>query len=144
VPDLDPLASIQRFYDAENDFVRSAPEDRDIHVMLAELDPDVVVDVPASLPHGGVWRGHEGFRDLFDAVTRHWREFEVVYSQDKWHAIDDQRILIEGVLRAALQSTGVRVEMPFVSLFTFTPRGASRLDHYYKDTAAILLPAREG
>jgi len=28
--------------------------------------------------------------------------------------------------------------MPWVSLFTFTDRGAVHLDHYYKDTAAIV------
>lgn len=141
--DFDPLASIRRFYDAENEFVRAAPEDRDIRLMLDELDPDVVVDVPASMPHGGVWRGHEGFRELFVAVTESWEVFEVVYDPQRWHTVDDRRILIEGVLRCALEATDEPVEMPFVSLFTFTERGASRLDHYYKDTAAILLPKQE-
>jgi ketosteroid isomerase-like protein len=135
---FDPLASIQRFYDAENAYVRSKPQDRDLAVMLAELDPDVVVHVPDSLPHGGVWRGHAGFRELFDSVVEHWSEFEVVYDEDKWHQIDDRRILVEGRLHATLRSNGRRVDMPFVSLITFTARGASYLDHYYKDTAAIL------
>jgi ketosteroid isomerase-like protein len=140
VTDFDPLASIQRFYDAENEFVRAEPADRDIGVMLDELDPDVVVDVPESLPHGGVWRGHAGFRELFDVVTDQWQEFEVVYNETRWHQIDDRRVLTEGRLRAVLRKSGLRVDMPVVSIFTFTSRGLSHLDHFYKDTAAIVTP----
>lgn len=139
VTDFDLMASIQRFYDAENEFCRAEPTDRDIAVMLNELDPDVVVDVPDSLPHGGVWRGHEGFTQLFDVVTEHWSEFEVVYDRAKWHQIDDRRVLIEGRLRGALRTNGRQVDMPVVSIFTFTNRGAAHLDHYYKDTAAIVV-----
>jgi ketosteroid isomerase-like protein len=135
---FDPLASIQRFYDAENEYVRSKPEDRDLAGMLAELDPEVVVHVPDSLPHGGIWRGHSGFRSLFASVVEHWSEFEVVYDEDKWHQIDDRRVLVEGRLRACLRSNGRRVDMKFVSLITFSELGASYLDHYYKDTAAIV------
>lgn len=138
--DFDPLASIQRFYDAENEFVRAAPSERDINVMLAELDPDVVVHVPESLPHGGVWRGHQGFTDLFDAVVEHWQEFEVVYNDAKWHQIDSRRVLTEGRLRAVLRAEGRPVDMPVASIFTFTSRGLSHLDHFYKDTAAIVGP----
>jgi hypothetical protein len=140
VTDFDPLASIQRFYDAENEFVRAEPGDRDIAVMLAELDPTVVVHVPDSLPHGGTWRGHAGFRELFDVVTEHWQEFEVVYNETRWHQIDERRVLTEGRLRAVLRSNGLRVDMPVVSIFTFTGRGLSHLDHFYKDTAAIVAP----
>lgn len=136
--EFDPLASIQRFYDAENEFVRAEPSDRDIAVMLKELDPEVVVHVPDSLPHGGTWRGYEGFTKLFDAVTEHWEVFEVVYNDAKWHQIDDRRVLTEGRLHAVLRVSGAHVDMPVVSLFTFTIRGLSRLDHYYKDTAAIV------
>jgi len=134
---FDPLASIQRFYDAENEFVKAAPTERDITIMLRELRPDVVVSVPDSLPNGGTWRGHDGFVQLFDAVTEHWQEFEVVYNETRWHQIDDQRVLTEGRLRAVLRSNGFRVDMPVVSLFTFTREGMSHLDHYYKDTATI-------
>ena len=140
--DFDPLASIQRFFDAENEFCRTAPEARDITIMLKELDPDVVVQVPDSLPHGGTWRGHDGFRELFDVVTETWQEFEVVYDETKWHKIDDERVLIEGGLRGVVKDSGRVVEMPVLSLFTFTDRGASRLDHYYKDTAAIVSAAQ--
>lgn len=138
--DFDPLASIQRFYDAENEFVLAAPAERDIGVMLAELDPDVVVHVPESLPHGGIWHGHQGFTDLFDAVVEHWQEFEVVYNDNRWHQIDSHRILTEGRLRAVLRADGRPVLMPVASIFTFTERGLAHLDHFYQDTAAIVCP----
>lgn len=138
VAEVDPLASIQRFFDAENEFCRAEPGARDISIMLNELDPDVVVQVPDSLPHGGTWRGQDGFRELFDLVTERWEEFEVVYDRTKWHQIDSDRVLVEGALRGVVKASGRVVEMPVLSLFTFTARGASRLDHYYKDTAAIV------
>lgn len=139
--EFDPVASIQRFYDAENEFIQAPPESRDISVMLKELDPEVVVHVPDSLPHGGIWRGHQGFVDLFDVVTAEWQEFSVSYDVVKWHQIDDRRFLTQVRLNAVLRSSGLRVDMAGVSIFTFTSRGLSYLDHYYKDTAAIVCPS---
>ena len=110
--EFDPLSSIQRFYDAENEFVRADPSARDISVMLAELDPEVVVHVPDSLPTGGLWRGYGGFTQLFDAVTEHWSVFEVIYNEAKWHQIDERRVLTEGRLRAQLRRNARRIEMP--------------------------------
>lgn len=139
---FDPRASIQRFYDAENAFCSAEQDQKDIQVMLNELAPDIVVEVPASLPHGGIWRGHQGFKDLFDEVTKHFREFVVVYNGAKWHQVDDGRILTKGTLRAVLSANGQHIEMDVVSLFTFTDRGLSHLEHYYKDTAAIVLAGK--
>src|SRR5690606_7944242 len=101
--DFDPLESLQRFYDAENEFVRAPAAERDIAIMQRELHPDVVVHVPDSLPHGGIWRGQAGFARLFDAVTEHWDVFEVVYDEAKWHRIDDGRVLTEGRLHGVLR-----------------------------------------
>lgn len=140
VTTFDPIKGLLRFYDAENEFVKVDPADRDIAIMLNELDPDVVVHVPESLPHGGVWRGHEGFARLFDVVTETWEEFEVVYNEAKWHQIDERRVLTEGTLRGVVRATGRRVYMPVVSIMTFTSRGLSKLDHFYQDTAAIVGP----
>lgn len=142
MPEFDELASIRRFFDAENEFCRAAPGQRDITMMRNELDPEVVVEVPDSLPHGGTWRGHTGFGDLFDAVTEHFSEFVVGYNDTRWHRVDDGRVLTDGVLHAVLSATGKPIEMRVVSLFTFTERGLSHLVHYYKDTAAIVLAAQ--
>jgi hypothetical protein len=139
VVDLDPMASIQRFYDAENEYFGSAPEQRDIAPLLAELDPDVVVEVPNSLPHGGDWRGHSGFEQLFHVVAEHWSKFEVLWDRDNFHVIGSDRVMCEGVLSAVLRATGRPVEMPVVSVFTFGERGVTQLVHYYKDTGAILI-----
>jgi len=137
--DLDPMTSIQRFYDAENEYFSSAPTRRDIAPLLAELDPDVLVEVPASLPHGGNWRGHAGFENLFHVVADHWSKFEVVWDRDNFHLIGIDRVMCEGGLSAELRASGRQVEMPVVSLFTFSQRGVSHLVHYYKDSGAILI-----
>jgi ketosteroid isomerase-like protein len=135
-------ARIERFFSAENEYYRSDPATGDIRPMLQELDPDVVVELAASLPHGGTWRGRTGFTDLVAAVGRQWAVFEVVSDGQRWHRIDDGRVLVEGVLRGVLRATGTQVRMPFVSLFSFTDRGLSRLVHYYQDTAAVVAAAR--
>ena len=46
----------------------------------------------------------------------------------------------EGRLRGVLRSDRRAVLMPVVSIFTFTERGLSHLDHFYQDTAAIVCP----
>ena len=134
----DALARIRRFFDAENAFCRAAPEDADISVMLAELDPDVVIEIPGSLPHGGVWRGHDGFVRLFELVPQRWERCEVVSDAADWHQIDDGRVMTEGTLKARWEESGDDVLMRVVSLFTFSERGVSHLAHFYEDTAAIM------
>lgn len=137
--DVNPMASLLRFFAAENEFASASPDQRDISTMLRELDPDVVVEVPDSLPHGGTWRGHAGFEELFGVVSREWQDYRVVGDASCLHVLDDDRILVEGVLHGVVAATGRRVAQPIISLFTFTPRGAVHLVHYYKDTAAVVL-----
>lgn len=144
MPDLDPLSRLARFYAAENAYVGAPPAQRNLGGMLAELDPDVVVDVPRSLPHGGRWSGHEGFAALFAEVPRRWSAFEVVHDPAATHRVGGDRVLVEAHFRGVLRDGGAEVEMPFVSLVTFTERGASRLDHFWKDTAAVVLAGRGG
>ena len=136
------MTSIQRFYDAENEYFSAAVEQRDIAPLLAELDPEVVVEVPESLPHGGSWRGHAGFENLFYVVAEHWSKFVVVWDRDNFHAIGSDRVMCEGVLSAELRASGRQIRMPVVSLFTFSDGGVSRLVHYYKDSGAILIANR--
>ena len=52
------VAVIRAFYEAE-----------DVHAMLDLLDPDVEWRVPESLPWGGLFHGHDGFR-CFYALSR--------------------------------------------------------------------------
>ena len=140
---LDPMISIQRFYDAENEYFTTAPEQRDITPLLAELDPDVVVEVPDSLPHGGSWRGHAGFENLFQVVAEHWSTFQVVWDRDNFHPIGADRIMCEGVLSAVLRATGRQVTMLAGSRrSTFSQLGVSQLVHDYKDSGAVLVANR--
>lgn len=138
------MARIRRFFDAENEFCRAAPGEGDISVMLNELDPDVVIEVPASLPHGGVWRGHAGFAELFELVPARWQVFEVISDSADWRQIDDDRVLVEGSLRGRLSGADHVVEMRVVSIFTYAERGISHLVHFYQDTAAFLPADRPG
>ncbi len=143
VAEASPVARIRRFFDAENEYCRAAPEDADISMMLQELDPDILVEVPASLPHGGTWRGHAGFVELFGLVPQTWAVFEVVSEEANWHVIDDGRVMTEGVLRGRLSSASHEVRMKVVSLFTFSDAGVAHLVHYYQDTAALRIGAGE-
>jgi len=143
VTDTNPMTSIQRFFEAENEYFRTDPDQRDIGPLLAELDPDVIVEVPESLPHGGVWRGHSGFEELFAVVARHWLEFRVIWDESKFYQLGAERVMCEGVVQGVLRATGDRVNTPIISLFTFSSAGVSQLDHFYKDTGSLIRQSAE-
>jgi len=130
--------SIQRFFEAENEYFRTDPDQRDLGSLLALLDPDIVVEVPGSLPHGGLWRGHHGFEALFAAVAAHWNEFRVVHDEAMIHLLADNRVMCEAMVRGIRRATGEAVDTPIVSFVTFSDLGISHLVHYYKDTGALV------
>jgi ketosteroid isomerase-like protein len=143
VNNVDPVTKIKTFFEAENVYFDAPGPERDIEPLLAVLDPDLVVEVPASLPHGGSWRGHAGFEELFTAVAHHWTEFAVVFDESDWHPLGDGRVMCEGRVRGILRATHRKVDTPIVSFFTFSDTGVSHLVHFYQDTAAVVASASE-
>lgn len=52
------LDTLKRFYEAETAYLLST--EPDFAQVAATLDPECAIHQPASLPYGGVWRGHVG------------------------------------------------------------------------------------
>ena len=55
--------------------VRGFYEAEDVPAMLEFLDPQVEWRAPESLPWGGTFRGHDGYRDFFEIVVDQIAEF---------------------------------------------------------------------
>jgi hypothetical protein len=45
--------------------------------VLARLDTQVVFEQSSALPFAGVWKGHDGFKKLGEAIFRAWPDFTV-------------------------------------------------------------------
>ena len=70
------VEAVERFVDAYNR--------RDVDAMLAELDPEVEWHSAILEPVGGrarVYRGHEGFREVFGDLYDALAEFHIEYSE---------------------------------------------------------------
>lgn len=101
---------------------------------LALLDEDVVIMLPDSLPHGAVYRGKDGARQLRARLLSAWREFNVVVL-DYLSGSDSVIALIH--LKGVLSATGAPVDMRIAEYWRFRSGLVVELSAYYFDTHAV-------
>lgn len=118
------------------EFGRDITSERSRQAMIETFTPDLVMVVPPSLPHGGVWQGRDEWlrmntmmRSLWDAKNiphEIWDVPEanllVLYSQKEWTA----------------KATGTKVEFPAVELLHFRDAKICRVEMFPQDTKIIL------
>jgi len=96
--------------------------------------PDVRIELPYSLPHGGVYEGREGIAPMAAAFAEHWER-----------TIVDPRLLGCGddVVQITTQtwtahSTGRSATVDVVELFTITDGLVSEIRVFQQDTHRLL------
>ncbi len=96
--------------------------------------PDVRIELPYSLPHGGVYRGREGIAPMAAAFAEHWER-----------TIVDPRVLGCGddVVQITTQTwtahaTGRSATVDVVELFTVTDGMVSQIRVFQQDTHRLL------
>jgi len=96
--------------------------------------PDVRIELPSSLPHGGVYEGREGIAPMAAAFAEHWER-----------TIVDPRLLGCGdeVVQVTTQtwtahSTGRSATVDVVELFTITDGMVSEIRVFQQDTHRLL------
>lgn len=96
--------------------------------------PDVRIELPYSLPHGGVYKGREGIAPMAAAFAEHWER-----------TIEDPRLLGCGddVVQITTQtwtahSTGQSATVDVVELFTITDGMVSEIRVFQQDTHRLL------
>jgi ketosteroid isomerase-like protein len=108
----------------------------DMDHVLSLLSPDVVVHEAPSLPYPGDHRGHDGFLKLADAFNSVW---EIVSELDLTFLDGgDTKVIVLVAFDAVARTTGVRLRVPHVEIYTVIDGKIVDLDVYYRDTAAIV------
>jgi ketosteroid isomerase-like protein len=109
----------------------------DIDANLEVLDPEVEVHavMPAMLGGGStIYRGHEGFRELFRDVHEAFVEHRIEISE-----IRDlgERIVAIGHLRGRGKESGAEVESPIAYVGEFKNGKGTRLDDFLNPEEAL-------
>ena len=111
----------------------------DLATILSFIDPEIEAFEADSLPYGGTYHGHEGFRRLFSLVFQSWRSFEFEVDD-----ILDAGEHVVGLLRVKVGLRGSDSDVTTKVAEFWKLRGGKviELRPFYWDTAALLGNAR--
>ena len=113
--------------------VRGFYEAEDVPAMLEFLDPQVEWRAPESLPWGGTFRGHDGYRDFFEIVVDQIAEFR----REKQVYLDAGERIVVLLRSVGRPKGGTEWDVPEVHVWTV--RDGKALDmETYVDTAIVL------
>ena len=133
VPARAPIALVQAYFAAE----KSGPD-----AILDLLTPDVVIDVPASLPYGGEHGGHDGFTRAATAFGEAWSEID---SSDFNYTTSADGLSVVAIsrMRATARRTGRAVDSRVAETFAIRGGQIAHIRPFYFDTAALLAALEE-
>jgi len=101
---------------------------------MALLSPDLLIEQPPSLPHGGEHRGHDGMAAMGAAFAEHWDR-----------VIVDPRLVADGATVVQLttqtwtaRTTGRAVTVDVVELLTVADGRITEIRVFPQDTASLL------
>jgi len=101
---------------------------------VALLDEHVSIVLPASLPHGGAYRGKAGARELRERLMLAWAEFAV----ETLEFLTGQDSVIAIIrLKAVARATGKSVDMRIAEFWRFAEGKVVELSAYYFDTKVV-------
>ncbi|MBO6638216.1 MAG: nuclear transport factor 2 family protein [Roseitalea sp.] len=109
-------------------------ERKDIHAVLDGLHPDVDVIQVESLPYGGVYRGHDGFKRLLGDLDAAWQVFDV----KPFEYLDaGEKIVVRMTCKATARASGRDIETEMQEVFSFRNGKVSEIKVFYWDTAKV-------
>jgi ketosteroid isomerase-like protein len=98
------------------------------------IDPDVVIEQPDSLPHGGAHRGHDGMAAMGATFAEHWAR-----------RIEDPRVLDAGETAVQVtrqtwtaSATGRSATVEVVELMSVVDGRVTRIRVFPQDTHLLL------
>ena len=128
----DPLQTLRRFYATESAYLAG---DRDFGPIAATLHADCAIHQPASLPYGGVWRGHAGFEAWKRAFAEQWAELPVTGSE---LVTAGDVVVSRSHVHAVHKPTGRRLDWPLLQYFKVRDGLILDLWPFHWDTAALV------
>ena len=92
---------------------------RDLDQALEAAHEDFEADWSNSIaPHGGVYRGRERVRELFEAFLEAWEEFR--WDLQEIIEVDEARVVVVNRVRGRGRGSGVEVDATGAQLWTIT------------------------
>lgn len=101
----------------------------------AVLTEDFVIVEPDSLPYGGSHHGAAGYGALMKKIGA---LFELAFEPEGLHAVCDNMVMLRMNVTFVSRSTGRKVRLPVVELFTLRAGRIARGEVFLFDTAALL------
>ncbi|MFL9866512.1 nuclear transport factor 2 family protein [Paraburkholderia fungorum] len=129
----DAFATLMAFYEAETQYLASDGED--FSPIAKILDAECVIRQAASLPYGGIWRGHAGFEAWMKAFAQQWSSLDVV---DPTFYTIDENIFSRSHVYAVAKRSGVAVDWPLLQHFVIRNGRILELSPFYWDTSLVL------
>ncbi|APS17864.1 ketosteroid isomerase [Streptomyces sp. Tue 6075] len=97
--------------------------------------PDVVLHQAATLPYGGVWRGHRGMERFFRTMSDTWAEFELM-AQD--FLATGETSVVRPVARARPRATGRELTFPVLQTLIVQDGRITEVRPFSWDTDAVV------
>jgi uncharacterized protein len=113
----------------------TAALERPYEEFLALLAEDVRIELPACLPHGGIYRGKDGAQKLRAALLRAWEKFDVQVLEYLQGA-DTVIAIIQ--LDGTLAASGAPVRLKIAEFWRYRHGLVSELAAFYFDTHAVV------
>lgn len=111
----------------------SAFTKHDIDKALSCLHKDVVLNEADSLPYGGDFVGHAGFKSFLAKLSAVF-DIEV----NKAEVVDaGPKVLVRADITVKSRANGRSVSMPIVELYSVIDGQVRHIDVYYKDAKAM-------
>ena len=100
----------------------AAVERREMEALLALADPEIVIDVPAAMPNGGTFRGHDEYRAWLGNWLDAWERFSIEVVE--LERVGERCVIASVIQRGTGRGSGIPVEM---SVFYVAEVRAGRL-----------------
>ena len=112
----------------------------DLNALLRTVSPNIVLHEAPSLPYGGVPRGHEGWKRLFEQFQKLWSPASVIPL--RMFAKGDEVVVIAR-FDCTARTPGVRVDLLIAELFPVQDRQIIELRPFYFDNTAVIEATRQ-
>ncbi|MEU8898646.1 nuclear transport factor 2 family protein [Nocardia sp. NPDC048505] len=130
-----PKLVLERMYQAESEYLAAGgPGIASFTTLAPFFAPDVVLTQADSLPYGGVWRGHAGLEQFFQAMTATWDRFDLL---DQSFLSESNPLIVLTHVHARSRTTARELDFPILQTITVTDGRISEVRPFYWDTAAI-------
>jgi uncharacterized protein len=95
---------------------------------------DLVLHVPEGIPYGGIYRGWQGYLNIFAAMGKFWSELKIGPSQFTTY---ENKVAVISHLNGRIARTGKDVSMPLAEVWEIRDAKICAITAFYFDTKLI-------